>query len=1405
MDPRSSESQQHERASAQLGSRVLDNLPETSRRSRWDLVKTIGNTFRSKNRDQPEVPARTASSTSWPPNATPLSGTNTPPPLSPASLGTSFNRSPSSSGQVVRPLSAAASLLPRQSWVPPTPTNTRPASSASLHPASRASSRRSSLVDGFPTHSTSGTASLGHPEHRSLIRTAISMLCKEMAQPPLHMSLTASGRRDWQEVEVRMRALTRMERVLVWGKTEGGAGPRPASGIGGAGEEYEQRLFTEALKDGFVLCQLMNKLHSSSIIRPNARDDGFVRSSNMSEFLAACSSYGLPRQDLFQHDDLIEATSESLARVARTIIVIVQHLNVPTSVQANQESSVHSSRTAGTIPSSTLKRKRERYLSPNIQQLSNKRTIPPGHENMPGDIVGSLPFPPRRSLDHNAEPQPRLTGGASERSASAESLSRSLPPLSHPVRTLVFRRRELGADGLPASKPTNRGSSTISLDQRTGTHDDLQVAANTPSKGSLSMPGGQRSHRRERFPSDVEGGRYQQLRSRLETNVDLGDPSRDKNDIGSRDSSHNTFSSTRLIMRGEGKAPTHLQLGDFLGRGQFFAVYRALNLNTGHSIAVKRISLDSLEKEEVNQLAREVDLLMKLSHPCILKYEGMARDNDALSIVLEYAENGTLYQALKAFGKLNERVVATCVIKILEGLQYLHSNDVVHCNLKAANILTTKSGHVKLSDFGFSLHIRALEQGNSEAVRALNWTAPEIIELKRASPKSDIWSLACTVVELLTGRPPYPDIDDSASLMSRIVEDDMPPFADNCSLLLEDFLKQCFNKDPTKRPSAELLHEHEWLQKDWGAHHDDRQDNSPVLIRPDAVQLVAQPDVTETCRPCISVSSPPSLNTEIPFRGHSFVKTTFRLFSQPMVCRGCSLDIKKSAVLCEQCGFILHSKCARKVSLTCDLRARLLPYTQYEEDANPCREAYTQLSHWQRIFEAQTKEQIAACPDMDDELIMLSPSESAAINVYEHLMLFLFHSTQDNRLRVVLGSVATFVASLDPVWSFVRSAQVRIQLFRISSILNISDGEQLRTAVAKDESALGMLLHQIIGTEREKKRLLRLKEENAQCAIDLIQDILDKNLLYDVADVSIDSETLITKARRLLVRLSEASDTLPASLFIRGILQVDKEATFGGAFGDIYRASYKGQHVALKRMRVHVFQRNSDWHKLRRRLCREALLWQRLQNPFVLPFTGIDTESFPSFLCLVSPWMKHGTILKHLAENGNANVEQKLLEIAKGLLYLHSQDVVHGDLRGSNILVDDNWQVRLADFGLAGFSDATVGTQTSHRGGSVRWMSPELHLPQSCGLDSFQRTFASDAYSFACVCLELIQGKPPFFEIKEDMAVVLRVLAKERPARPQAVVSNSVWSIMQPCWAHDPAQRPSMARVVEMMQETMNI
>ena len=105
------------------------------------------------------------------------------------------------------------------------------------------------------------------------------------------------------------------------------------------------------------------------------------------------------------------------------------------------------------------------------------------------------------------------------------------------------------------------------------------------------------------------------------------------------------------------------------------------------------------------------------------------------------------------------------MIQVLEGLDYLHHHNTVHCNLKAANILMTESGEVKLSDFGISLYLHAIKHVDKGVPFMPNWAAPEVIELRSVSTKSDIWSLGCTIIELLTGRPPYGDLIDALNGM----------------------------------------------------------------------------------------------------------------------------------------------------------------------------------------------------------------------------------------------------------------------------------------------------------------------------------------------------------------------------------------------------------------------------------------------------------------------------------------------------------------------------------------------------------------------------------------------------------------------------------------------------------------
>ncbi|KAF9900374.1 hypothetical protein BX616_002607 [Lobosporangium transversale] len=272
------------------------------------------------------------------------------------------------------------------------------------------------------------------------------------------------------------------------------------------------------------------------------------------------------------------------------------------------------------------------------------------------------------------------------------------------------------------------------------------------------------------------------------------------------------------------------KLGNCIGRGQFGSVYKAMNMVTGQMVAVKRIKIDGLKDEERDMLMQEVDLLKSLAHPSIVKYEGFIKTEDYLNIVLEFVENGSLLTTLKSFGAFPEKLVVAYVVKILEGLVYLHGKEVVHCDLKAANILTTKNGNVKLSDFGVSLNLKVKESDFGAVAGTPNWMAPEVIELKGASPASDIWSLGCTIIEMLTGRPPYADLLAMTTLF-RIVEDERPPLPSDVSADLLDFLCQCFQKDPALRPSAGDLGRHVWIKRNFAAKELKPMDSLPFMKR----------------------------------------------------------------------------------------------------------------------------------------------------------------------------------------------------------------------------------------------------------------------------------------------------------------------------------------------------------------------------------------------------------------------------------------------------------------------------------------------------------------------------------------------------------------------------------------------
>ncbi|OMH80836.1 Cytokinesis protein sepH [Zancudomyces culisetae] len=253
------------------------------------------------------------------------------------------------------------------------------------------------------------------------------------------------------------------------------------------------------------------------------------------------------------------------------------------------------------------------------------------------------------------------------------------------------------------------------------------------------------------------------------------------------------------------------QLGNCIGKGQYGAVFRALNFDSGKMVAIKKIPI-AMKGMKGEEIMREVDILKSLSSPRIVKYYDFVRTDEYLFLVMEYVENGSLAATLKSFGVFPEKLVLAYVIKTIEGLIYLHSRNVVHCDLKAANILTTKQGNTKLADFGVSIKLGLYSEDGEDAgvMGSPFWMAPEIIKLEGATEASDIWSLGCTIIELLTGSPPYFDLVPLAALY-RIVVDEHPPIPENISPELKDFLLKCFQKDPKARPTSMMLMEHPWI------------------------------------------------------------------------------------------------------------------------------------------------------------------------------------------------------------------------------------------------------------------------------------------------------------------------------------------------------------------------------------------------------------------------------------------------------------------------------------------------------------------------------------------------------------------------------------------------------------------
>ncbi|KZP15374.1 kinase-like protein [Athelia psychrophila] len=238
--------------------------------------------------------------------------------------------------------------------------------------------------------------------------------------------------------------------------------------------------------------------------------------------------------------------------------------------------------------------------------------------------------------------------------------------------------------------------------------------------------------------------------------------------------------------------------------------------------------------------------------------------------------------------------------------------------------------------------------------------------------------------------------------------------------------------------------------------------------------------------------------------------------------------------------------------------------------------------------------------------------------------------------------------------------------------------------------------------------------------------------------------------------------------------------------------------VAIKHILPHG-DIEEGWARVDVRTRREIVVWMRLKHENVVELLGTAIEESPyRSTGMVSRWMVNGNLGTFVTDSlPLARRLQITCDIAAGLAYLHEQDVMHGDLTSTNVLIDDNEKARLIDFGLslikAEFDDTSFSN--SRIGGAFRFRALEIAPPINGDYLNYNPvlTFACDIYSLGSVILQVLSSLQPYHDIQDDVLIALVLARKTKPERPDSThLTDAYWDFIQKCW-DAPENRSSAA------------